>query len=223
MSKNPNSRGTGRTRNFATVVYPDSQNTPADWLDILQLEVVPCFVSPFHDSDINPGGEPKKPHYHVMIMFDSVKTLEQAKEIFDKIGGVGCEVIKSIRAYARYLCHLDNPDKVQYNPEHVLSFGGSNYKKICDLIVDRNLVLSEIMSFIDEHDEVWSFAQIARYASDYRPDWHEILTTSGTYFISEYIKSVSWEATHGYEFTNVVKRFRLPPVSAPTLDNKADE
>lgn len=48
-------------------------------------------------------------------MFDGVKTIEQAKDLFEQIGGVGCEKVNSIRGYARYLCHLDNPEKAQYD------------------------------------------------------------------------------------------------------------
>ena len=103
--KEKNSR---RTRNFATVVYPES--SILNWREVLQEQFVPCFISPLHDQDVNPTGEAKKPHYHVLIMFDSVKTVEQARDIFLKIGGVGCEIVNSLRGYARYLCHLDNPE-----------------------------------------------------------------------------------------------------------------
>ena len=54
-----------------------------------------------------------------MIMYDGKKSIEQAKENFDKIGGVGCEIVNSTRGYARYLCHLDNPDKEQLSLIHI--------------------------------------------------------------------------------------------------------
>lgn len=77
-----------RTRNFATVVYPDSAID--NWQDILIEQRIPCFISPIHDKDLNPNGEPKKAHYHILLMFDSVKTQAQAKEVFDLINAVGC-------------------------------------------------------------------------------------------------------------------------------------
>ena len=100
-----NKSGLGRTRNFATIVYEDS--APANWKEILAQTFVPAFISPYHDRDINPDGTPKKSHWHVLICFDSTKTLEQARDIFNLINGVGCEKVNSIRGYARYLCHLD--------------------------------------------------------------------------------------------------------------------
>ena len=101
-----------RTRNYATIVYKDS--APENWLDILSDELIQCFVSPYHDKDVNPDGEIKKAHWHVLIMFDSVKSERQAQFIINKIKGVGCKRVNSLRSYARYLCHLDNPEKYQY-------------------------------------------------------------------------------------------------------------
>ena len=43
--------GTGRTRNYATVVYPES--APENWQQILEEEFVPAFISPLHNQDIN--------------------------------------------------------------------------------------------------------------------------------------------------------------------------
>ena len=71
---------TRRTRNFATVVYPES--APTNWKLVLQEQCVPALVSPVHDRDVNTDGTIKKEHYHVMILFDGVKTQEQAKEVF---------------------------------------------------------------------------------------------------------------------------------------------
>lgn len=79
-----------RTRNYATVVYPES--APIDWIRLLQEQCVPALISPLHDKDLNTDGTLKKEHFHVMILFDGVKTSEQAQEVFSVIGGVGIEL-----------------------------------------------------------------------------------------------------------------------------------
>ena len=86
-------RGVSRTRNYATVVYLDS--CADNWVDIIENEKVPVFISPLHDNDVNSNGDDKKPHYHVLVMFDSVKTVEQAKAFFEKFCGVGCKIANS--------------------------------------------------------------------------------------------------------------------------------
>lgn len=178
----------GRARVFATVVYPES--APEDWLPILERHCVPAFVSPLHDKDINPTGEPKKPHYHVMLMFDGKKSIAQAKEVFDTIGGVGCEKVKSTRGYARYLCHLDNPEKASYDTTEVRCIA-SDYIGVIGLAIDKYVALSEMVDFCEKYNVV-SFYTLAKYASRNRQDWHRILCDCGSVYMREFLKSKQW-------------------------------
>lgn len=178
----------GRARNFATVVYPDS--APEDWVRILERHCVPAFISPLHDQDFNPTGEVKKPHYHVMVMFDGKKSLSQVEEIFSSICGVGCEVVKSLRGYARYLCHLDNPEKAKYEPSNVRCIA-SDYIGTIGLAIDKYTALGEMQDFCDRYNVV-SFYALARYARHNRPDWHRILCDCGSVYMREYLTSRKW-------------------------------
>lgn len=187
--KKENKYGLGRSRNYVTMVYPDSASE--DWLRILSDQHVSAFVSPLHDRDINLGGEPKKPHWHVMVMFDSVKTLDQARDLFKKINGVGCEKVASLRGCARYLCHLDNPEKERYKIEDVKCFGGANYDEVCSLVSDKYRSISEIIDFCEKHDVI-SFAELLAYCRNERQDWFRIICDSGTIVVKEYLKSRKW-------------------------------
>ena len=179
-----------RRRNFATVVYPDS--APADWQTILQEQFVPAFISPLHDKDVNPTGEPKKPHYHVMLMFEGKKSREQAQEIFEKVGGVGVEVVNSIRGYARYLCHLDNPEKAQYNIDDVRCICGSDYAGIIGLAIDKYKAVREMIDFCEQFN-IDAYCDLLKYASTERSDWFRVLCDNGTVVMKEYLKSRSWK------------------------------
>lgn len=174
------SRGAGRTRNYATVVYPES--APENWKSIISESKIPVFISPLHDNDFNATGEPKKPHYHVLTMFDTVKTKEQAETFFKTFGGVGCEVVNSTRAYGRYLCHLDNPEKAQYKIDDVISFGGADYMHIIGTVSDKAKAIREMTQYIrDNH--IYSFCDIFDYASINRSDWFDCLINSGSYIL----------------------------------------
>ena len=183
-----------RLRNYATVVYPES--APEGWQSILEEQFVPAFISPLHDSDVNPTGEPKKHHYHVVIMFDGVKTVEQAKDLFDKIGGVGCEKVNSIRGYARYLCHLDNPEKYQYPQDKVRCLCGADYMGTIGLAYDKYKALSEMEEFCEKYN-IFSYYVLARYASVHRSDWSRILKDCGTVYMREYLQSRKWSCENG--------------------------
>ena len=186
----------GRTRNFATVVYPES--APEDWKERLNELHVAALISPLHDKDTNPSGESKKPHYHVLVMFESPKDYEnQIKPIFNQIGGVGREVINSLRGYARYLCHLDNPEKAQYDPTEVIAMGGANYHAITNLPTDNRKMLADIMAFIQEN-EIYSFAEFIDVSRVHHPEWFTLIVNSNGWIVKEFIKSLEWEKMTGY-------------------------
>lgn len=183
------SKGNGRTRNYATVVYPESANE--NWQSKLSELCIPAFISPLHDMDQNPTGEKKKAHWHVMLMFDSVKTMEQAKEICEVINGVGCEKVNSLRGYARYLCHLDNPEKHQYPVEKVRSMGGADYMATIGLATDKYKAVKEMIEHCKEYN-IYSYSDLLEYAMMERYDWFRVLCDSATVVMKEYLKSRSW-------------------------------
>ena len=186
MDKN----STKRTRNYGTVVYPDS--APEGWQDILAQQFIPALISPLHDKDVNPDNdEPKKAHYHVMIMFDSVKTQDQAIEVFNLIGGVGCEVIQSRRGYARYMCHMDNPEKAQYKQDDVRALGGADYIDIIGLVTDKYKAIGEMIDYCKEYN-IYSYSDLLEYCRMERFDWFRVLCDNGTVVMKEYLKSRSW-------------------------------
>lgn len=190
-SKKPNGEtyGKGRSRNFATVVYPES--APDKWELILSEYHIQAFISPLHDKDYNVDGELKKAHYHVMVMYESQKTDDQVREVFDSIGGVGLEKISTLRGYARYLCHLDNPEKYQYNIEQVKSLSGAVYSETIGLPSDKYKVVSEMIEFC-QNERLYSYSDLLDYSRIHRPDWFRALCDNSTRVMTEYLKSKYW-------------------------------
>lgn len=187
---NTKEKSTRRVRSWATVVYPES--APENWMEILGEKCIPVMISPLHDSDLNPTGEVKKPHYHVLFNFEGKKSYDQVMEFVSLIAGVGLEPVGSTRGYARYLCHLDNPEKAQYRPQDVKCYGGADYMSIIGLAIDKYVAIGEMMDFCDSNG-IRSYASLMRYARDQRMDWFRILCDCGTMVIKEYLKSRSWD------------------------------
>ena len=179
-----------RTRVYASILYPES--APADWIEILTQWHVAAIVSPLHNQDINPDGTLKKPHHHIMIMFEGVKTPEQAKTIFDSIGAVGRENIVSTRGYARYLCHMDNPEKAQYSTSDVLCLGGADYQALINSPADDLKTLISVFDFI-RRNQIRSLAHLIDYCMRYNTEWLMMITRDKAYIIDKYIKSSAWE------------------------------
>lgn len=206
-----------RARSYATIVYPDS--APADWMEKLEELHVPCLISPLHDKDINPDGTPKKPHFHVLLLFESVKSPQQVKEMLKKMKSVGCEKVNSVRGYTRYLCHLDNPEKHQYNPAGVQSLSGADYQSTVELASDRRETSREIISFCREYGII-SFSSLIEYADAYREDWLVYLSKSG-WLVKEYLKSKAWSIEHGVDVD--IKKMLDERMEAAETETEADK
>lgn len=183
-----------RKRNWAFVVYPDS--APDNWREILRDELVPGFVSPLHNADVNADGEQKKPHWHVLLTFRGNKSFEQVKEITDALNATIPQVCKDVRAYARYLCHLDNPEKAQYEVTDVECLGGADYLDKIKSAVDTDTAVSEMMDWCIEQG-CFSFFRLSNYARESRTDWFRVISSSRTVFLVAWLKSMEWEIRNG--------------------------
>lgn len=82
--KGKNTAAAPRYRNFGCLVYPES--APEGWKDMVSDLHVAAFISPLHDKDMDPQNQPKKPHYHVMLMYEGKKSRQQIEEVFASFG-----------------------------------------------------------------------------------------------------------------------------------------
>jgi len=183
-----------KTRNWVSIIYPES--APPDWLYRLQELHIPAFVSPLHDKDIKEEtGELKKPHYHVMLMYDNTVTFKCATEDFGKFGCTTLvKAVRSKKGMARYLCHLDDKDKALYNVEDVKAYAGADYLAAIETEETKTGGLVSIFDFIDDN-ELTSFAVLLRYLRKEDPHLFELLLKNSATVISikEYLRDVERE------------------------------
>lgn len=179
-----------KTRNWVTVIYPESEKQ--NWRETLRGWCVQAFVSPLHDADKNPDETPKKPHYHVLIMWDGPATRGAMEKRIEELGGVGCQPCNSARGYARYLCHLDNPEKHQYDPAAVEAYGGADYLEVISLESDRRQTIAEMQEWCDK-ERCISFAELCREARKNHPVWWQALTAHSTMIMFRYVRSLEEE------------------------------
>ena len=196
-SENSENEQKSRRKEYAFILYPDS--CAANWLDIVKQLQQPFFAI-LHDKDVNPNGTPKKPHYHVMVMFDNPRTESMIKRVSRMCGGNGhFEPILSRRGYARYLCHLDNPEKYEYAPESILSFYGADYlKESMSVMQHKNLdddVFCDIIKFCKDHCIV-AYCELVDYCIEHKKEWLPYLRGRNGQSIVGYIKSFYWLITN---------------------------
>ncbi len=154
-----------RSYNWGTLLYPESCIYNLEKaLDELQIS---CALSPLHDQDIcEDTGEPKKPHYHLLLHYSSLKSRRQFVEDVKHLGAVGAENIRSLGASVRYLAHMDSPDKAKYSPDDIKAFNGFNIEKYINsngLDIDEGF--SRLVRLALEHD-ITDYSQLVTYCLD---------------------------------------------------------
>lgn len=179
-----------RKRNWTFIVYPES--APADWIDQITSMGLRGAISPCHNLDVNPTGEVKKAHYHVVLVYSAAQKENAAQAVSDAFSGVKVLPVKDLRGMMRYLCHIDNPEKHQYDPADVITFGGIDYLEYVSSAADVDAAVAEMLDFCEAQD-ITSFYRLARYAREHRPDWFRVLSTQRTVFIVNYLKSRRYE------------------------------
>ena len=177
-----------RTRNWTFIVYPDS--APDNWREILDDLHIEWVESPLHDKDENADGTPKKPHWHILVMFEGVKTFEQVLEITNLLNAPIPQVCHSAKTLVRYFAHIDNPEKVQYDVLDIVAHGGVDLMQMLQPTSrTRYELIGDMMDFISENDvlEYFDFVEYAR--REHFDDWFPLLCDNASYVIGQFIKS----------------------------------
>lgn len=177
-----------RSRNWTFVLYPES--APEDWREILDAEHIKWVESPIHDKDQNADGTAKKPHWHILLLFDGNKAFTQIQKITDKLNAPLPQVAASTKALVRYMAHLDNPEKVQYDRSAIIGHGGADvalYLKVS--ASTRYELIAEMVEYIREN-EVHEFIDFMGICMDeHRDDWFPLVCDSSAVIIDMVIKS----------------------------------
>ena len=138
-----------KKRNWTFVLYPES--APSDWREILKISGLMAAVSPLHDKDTNPTGEPKKPHYHILLVYSGPTTYNAVAKFTASLNSTVPQALESVRGMYRYFSHKDNPEKYQYDEADIVSFNGFNIADLVELTRSEvNELKAKVLKLIRE-------------------------------------------------------------------------
>lgn len=175
-----------KKRNWAFVLYPES--APIDWQDILTQSGVEWACSPLHDKDINPTGEKKKEHYHIILCYPGPTTYNVVKTIVcDRLNQPIPLPLESVKGMYRYFTHKDNPEKYQYNDRDIKIYNGFDINVILNT-TEVFQKLKFINSFIRDND-ITEFSQLIDLLQD-NDSFEELnVCLTHTIYLNTYISS----------------------------------
>ena len=177
-----------KKRNWTFVLYEDS--CAKDWEDYLISTGVP-FSYAYHDKDFTELGEPKKPHYHVVICFDGPTTYNTMLDHAKRVGAANDVVqpVGSVRGIVRYFCHKDNPDKYQYSEDIIQcrnGFDPSDY--FFFFFLQQKAFKRKVTIFIRDNN-IEEYAELIDTLMDSEEDDMYDIASQNTFFFTQYIKS----------------------------------
>lgn len=177
-----------KKRNWAFVLYPES--APADWLERIQKSGVMAAVSPLHDKDVNATGEPKKPHYHVILVYGNPTTFKNVESFTKSLNQPIPQALEQVRGYYRYLAHMDNPEKAQYPASEIQTLNGFDIGDFVEMSKSEvTKVLRALMGYIQDNN-LMEYADLMdmTMCEGVPPEWFDV-AASHTLFFTGYLKS----------------------------------
>lgn len=171
------------------VFYLDSV-TYKQALTIFSASGIPCLVSPVHSKDIystsdkevwesthddefpHAVGELKKSHVHVLFKLPFPKNIQSAllfinSCLSERIQFSYIQPVGSLPLMCRYLTHMDNPEKFQYDYSdiHNFNFFPADFN-LPKAGTSSNSSLNMILDFINKNQKVTYFQLVSYFSSD---------------------------------------------------------
>lgn len=177
------------------MAYPES--LPADWIDQLKQSGLKVAISPLHDRDTNPTGEPKKPHYHVIVSYEGPTTYSNVEKLTSRLNQPIPQPLEQVRGYYRYLTHEDNPEKAQYDKADIQLLNGFDIRDYVEMTKSEvTRYLREVQQFVMDNEilEYAALMEILIQGGEGMKDWYDV-ASSHTLFFTAYLRSRRYRAT----------------------------
>lgn len=227
----PKYADTDKGRNFGLIVYPSQAwmaanypscaydgrdgwgTAPDDWQEQLKETGLPFVVSPLHWLDTYLDAEtgelvPKKPHWHVIVSWGNSTTYKSAAAISDLVHGPKPIILRQTVGYYRYMNHLDNPEKHQYE-EPPVAYNGWERPVTGNEVVR---IMRELTAMIFEQD-CEEYAELVIEATAMGPEYQQVAERQ-TVYLSRVCDGYRWSPVR------VLRRYlaRTPGLDQETAD-----
>lgn len=176
-----------KKRNWTFVLYPES--APEDWREKIKISGLLAAVSPLHDKDINPTGEPKKAHYHILLVYSGPTTYNAVAKFTASLNATVPQALESVRGMYRYFSHKDNPEKYQYDEQEICTINGFNIADLVELTKSEvNELKAKILKLIRDVGII-EYSGLVDFLIDNGMTAEYDVAINNTFFFNTYICS----------------------------------
>lgn len=187
MPEEKASRGNVKKRNWAFILYPES--APGTWRDILRETGLQCAISPLHDNDIDPTGEPKKAHFHIILAYSGPTSCNVVRDLTQRLNCPAPQALEQVRGYYRYFTHKDNPEKAQYDEHDIDTINGFCISDFVELSKGEVLHYKKSLQALIRQADILEYSDLMDLLQDNSMDTEYEIASNNTYFFEKYISS----------------------------------
>lgn len=176
-----------KKRNWTFVLYPES--APADWQEIIKISGLMAAISPLHDKDVNPTGEAKKAHYHILLVYSGPTTYNSVAKFTASLHATIPQPLESVRGMYRYFSHKDNPEKYQYDEADIRTLNGFNIADLVELSRSEvNEIKTRMLKLIRDVG-ITEYSGLVDFLLDNGMSAEFDVAVNNTFFFNSYIAS----------------------------------
>lgn len=176
-----------KKRNWAFILYPES--APENWLSLLQETGLQCAISPLHQFDVNPTGEVKKQHYHIIACYSGPTSYNVVKALTDSLKCPAPQALEQVRGYYRYFTHKDNPEKFQYSERDIQTVNGFSIMDFVELTKSEVLSIKKKLQSLIRDADILEYSDFMDLLQDSEMTQEYDVASCNTYFFEKYISS----------------------------------
>lgn len=148
-----------RSRNVDIILY--DEGFLDKFINICEIQQFD-YAYILHDKDILDDGTLKKAHYHFRVFSDLQKSISAWSKVFDYPENL-IEKLDDKRLSIRYLIHIDNKEKYQYNQNDINSNIDDIDKYFKDNKQEESKQLKEICNYLDKINGFIYFQDVKNY------------------------------------------------------------
>lgn len=144
--------------NISFIVYQDSCPSIDFVLNEVKKDYDIEYSYILHDKDIEETGALKKPHYHLNLTLtwhDAKHCSKERDKLRKMFGGALVKSVLNLTGAVRYLAHLDDKDKYQYNLENIVFYGKMHKERLMQTLEyntnskSADTLLEDLFNYID--------------------------------------------------------------------------
>ena len=190
-----------KARYWTVVVYPES--SPPDWIEKVKQTHLAYMISPIHDRDVTAVGDVKKAHYHLVLMWENPTTFSNVREVLKPITEVCPQAVNNLGRLARYLVHMDDPDKAQYDVADIQA-GGVDVEEMLYSQNNRAKQFELVHRYCLEHNITEYKDLLDKTLDDDMTVYHAAINNVST--VKAYL--ISWEHKIQREYEIAIRNYR---------------